>query len=118
VTDVPPTATLSANPASINQSVSSCAASGGTSGDGWTGSMSTHGGQQSITETSGGSYTYTLSCDSGGSPVTATAKVDVSESVATQPPTPSSSGGGALDPLLLFGLLALTERRLRRRRLA
>jgi len=102
-----------------NQSVNACTASGGTSGDGWTGSMSVHGGQQQVTESMAGSYTYTLTCDSASAPVTASAKVMVagtsSGGGSSDPPESSSGGGGAVGWLTLGGLFLMARRIVQRR---
>jgi len=102
-----------------NQSVTSCTASGGTSGDGWTGSMSVHGGQQQVTESMAGSYTYTLTCDSASAPVTASAKVMVagtsSGGGSSDPPESSRGGGGAVGWLTLGGLFLMACRIVQRR---
>ena len=101
-----------------NQSVTSCTASGGTSGDGWTGSMSVHGGQQQVTESMAGSYTYTLTCDSASAPVTASAKVTIagaSSGGTSSDPPKSSGGGGAVGWLTLAGLFLMAWGMVQRR---
>jgi hypothetical protein len=49
----------------------SCAASGGTPGDGWAGSLSGSG-QLHVTETQPGTYSYTLNCGTGGQAISQT----------------------------------------------
>lgn len=71
-----PTATLSASAASApagtsvsltwgSQNANSCAASGGTTGDGWTGSNLATSGSLPVKESSAGTYTYTITCSAG-----------------------------------------------------
>ena len=52
-----------------------CSATGGQSGDGWTGSLSASG-SQSVSESTAGKFTYGVNCTGGGQ--TATAQVTVS----------------------------------------
>jgi probable HAF family extracellular repeat protein len=52
-----------------------CSATGGQSGDGWTGSLSASG-SQSVSESTAGTFTYGVNCTGGGQ--TATAQVTVS----------------------------------------
>lgn len=71
-----PTATLtaSANTATTgtpvnltwgSQNANSCAASGGTAGDGWTGNNLATAGTLPVTESVAGTYTYTVTCSAG-----------------------------------------------------
>jgi probable HAF family extracellular repeat protein len=60
-----------------DQSVTSCAASGGVSGDAWGGSVAIQGGQQQLSEAALGHYSYTITCQSVSGPVMSTASVDV-----------------------------------------
>jgi hypothetical protein len=71
-----PSATLAASAASApvgtgvtltwgSQNATSCAASGGTSGDGWTGSGLATSGSLPVKETTAGTYTYTVTCSAG-----------------------------------------------------
>ena len=78
----------------------SCSASGGNPGDGWTGSLAPSG-SMTVTETSGGTVTYSITC--AGAPPAATASTSVVMVTAAPPPASTSShGGGSLDPLLLL----------------
>ncbi len=88
-----------------SQNADSCAASGGAAGDGWSGSMALSG-AMSITESSPGTFTYSLTCT--GTAPAAIAQATVSFTAASG----SGSGGGMLDPLwlLLLSLLTLQRR--------
>lgn len=79
----------------------SCVASGGSPGDGWTGTLSTSG-SMTVTETSVGTVTYSITC--AGAPPAATASTSVVIKTASAPPaaTGTSHGGGAVDALLLL----------------
>jgi hypothetical protein len=66
----------------------SCTASGGSTGDGWAGSRASSG-SAAVTESSGGSYTFVMTCGTGSQTAQATAVVAVSAA--------SSGGGGAMD---------------------
>jgi len=101
-----------------DQSATSCTASGGSGNDGWMGKVATSGGQQLVTESAAGSYTFTLDCSgSAGSAVSASAKVVVSTSV--MPGLSGGGGGGSLDAgTLALMLLALAARDARRVRCA
>jgi hypothetical protein len=127
-----PTATLTANASSevvgnpvtlswTSKNASACTASGGASGDGWSGSLSLSG-TMSITESTAGSFGYSLVCT--GAPPAASAEAEVEFTAASVTVTGSSGGtgssgsgksggGGALDPwcILLLGLLLATRRR-------
>lgn len=94
-----------------------CSASGGASGDGWTGSLATSG-SMSVSEASPGTVTYSITC-TGAPPAAAATTTVVIQSTATSGAgtTGSHGGGGALDLLLLLGLtvpLGLRMRSLRR----
>ena len=131
-TPFPPAAKLYVHPASIttggsvtlswtDQSVTSCAASGGSGTDGWSGAQSTGGGSLSLTESGTGTVTYTLTCQSPSGAVSSSVSVGVDAPLpppASAPP-PSSGGGGAIDGVALLGLgvLAMARRRVQRRRL-
>jgi hypothetical protein len=90
----------------------SCSASGGgADGTPWSGSVALPSGQQSITPTVAGSFTYTLMCI--GQAPTDTMTVQATVNVVKSSPPPSSGsgsggGGGAFDGLAL-GLLALAK---------
>ena len=113
-----PTATLKASASSqtVNQSITltwnsnnadSCSATGGDQGDGWTGAIATSG-SMSVTETTPGTVTYSISC--AGAPPAAVASVSVSitsANPATQPP--SSGGGGSIDLVALILLAAVAR---------
>jgi hypothetical protein len=116
-----PAVTLKASPSSqvtgstitlswTSQNASVCTATGGASGDGWSGSLSLSG-SMSITESTAGSFNYGIDC--AGAPPAASAEASVDFSKASVTVTGSgdkSSGGGggagALDGgcLLLLGL--------------
>jgi hypothetical protein len=124
-----PTATLTASassqvvgsPVSISwtsQNANACMASGGASGDGWTGTLLSPSGMMSVTESTAGSYSYDIICT--GAPPAASANTQVNftdASVVTVTAPHSGGGGGALD---LWGvvLLGLTMCRRVRRRLS
>ena len=89
-----------------SQNASSCLATGGSPGDGWTGSLAPSG-SMTVTETSTGTVSYSVTC--AGAPPAATASTSVLFVTAAPPPTAdtSSHGGGALDPFLLVFLSVL-----------
>jgi hypothetical protein len=105
---------------SIN--AASCEASGGASGDGWSGNLALSG-SMTIKEAQTGTFTYDIACS--GVPPAATAKATVAFSDSSSGGTgssgsgssssTSSSGGGALQPGFL-GLLALLVPLSRKRR--
>jgi len=83
---------------------SSCTASGGVSGDGWSGSLALSGSMQ-ITEPGAGADSYTITCV--GAPPAANAQVTVDFSSPDTSGSGSAStggggGGGAFDPLWLL----------------
>jgi hypothetical protein len=82
-----------------------CVASGGASGDSWSGPRATSG-SASVTENAAGSYTYSLSCSSGGQQAQARA-VTIDFTAA-----PSKSGGGG--SMSVLSLLVLVGMRLLR----
>jgi len=97
---------------------SGCTANGGSSGDGWSGSESTSG-NASVTETTIGSYSYTVSCTAGSETVQALADVVVIASATGG--SGHSGGGGTLDIISLAALSLLffvRRRSLRLRRSA
>jgi hypothetical protein len=51
-----------------------CVASGGSAGDGWSGKTGTSG-STSVKESMAGTYTYTVTCTSGGASVKASAQI-------------------------------------------
>ncbi len=118
-----PSVTLSATAASItlgqpvtlnwsSQNATACVASGGESGDGWSGSKPTQG-NINVTPQSAGTISYTLTCSSGPQSARATATVNVASAPST---SSSKGGGGALDGLSLWTLLSLIGLRTLRRR--
>jgi hypothetical protein len=79
-----------------------CVASGGSAGDGWTGILAISG-SMTVTETSAGTVTYSITC--AGAPPAATASTTVVIKSAAAPPAASSSshgGGGLIDALFLL----------------
>jgi probable HAF family extracellular repeat protein len=86
-----------------DQSAASCTASGGSGSDGWKGNLATNGGQLAVTETTAGTYTFTLECTG------TTGSVSSSQKVVVAAQTPSGGGlhgGGSLEVFTL-ALLAL-----------
>jgi lysyl endopeptidase len=89
----PPTLSLQASSAALTvgvpttlswtSSATTCTASGGAAGDGWSGTLPSSG-QRTVTETTSGSYTYTLTCTASGTPsVTQSVVVNYSAKFAT-----------------------------------
>lgn len=124
-----PTATLTAGATNVtvgssvtlswtSENANTCAASGGESGDGWTGTLSVSG-SMSIRETSAGTYNYAIVCSGAPPAAEAYASVNFVNSSVTVTGTTGGgrSGGGALDPLAvsLLGLLTATAACKRRR---
>jgi hypothetical protein len=122
-----PAATLSASPTSqtagqsttlswTSKNASACTASGGSGDDGWTGGLALSG-SMPITESTPGSYSYSIVCS--GAPPAATAKVavDFTEASSGGGSGGGGGGGGELDPLCSFLLLLALLRRLRSARL-
>jgi len=85
----------------------SCIASGGSSGDGWAGTLATSG-SMTVTESSVGTVTYSITC--AGAPPAASASTSVVIKTAAAPAPPAAAGssshggGGALDALFLLML--------------
>jgi hypothetical protein len=118
-----PSVTLSSGDSkeSVGQSVSltwssknadSCAATGGSPGDGWIGSLGPAG-SMNVTEKSAGSFTYSITCTGAPPAAMASTSVVMVSGTATAPATTSSSGGGgSIDPLLLLplGVLVVVSR--------
>ena len=72
-------------------------------------STSVHGGQQLVSESMAGTFTYTLTCESTAAPMTASASVKIaatSGGTMTGGMSGSSSGGGGMDLLTLIGLIS------------
>ena len=86
-----------------SSNANSCVASGGSAGDGWTGTLSTSG-TMTVTETSVGTVTYSITC--AGAPPAAAASTSVVIKTAAAPPpatsTSSGGGGGSVGDLLLL----------------
>jgi len=88
-----------------SSTVSPCVASGGNTGDGWTGTVAANG-TQTVNETTAGSYTYIITCGSGSRSATAQFRVTFVAPVVTlqdggitsanigQPITLTGSGAG------------------------
>jgi hypothetical protein len=76
-------------------------ATGGNPGDGWTGALAPSG-SMTVTETSAGTVSYSITC--AGAPPAATAHTSVVIVTAAAAATGSSHGGGSIDPLLLLFL--------------
>jgi hypothetical protein len=119
-----PTASMSASATTVNTGqsfmltwnsteASSCTASGGTTGDGWSGSEAASG-STSVTEATAGSYTYTVNCSAGTETVQAMAVVVVTAQ-ASGGSSHSGGGGGALNVASLLALSLLIAWRQRRR---
>jgi len=115
-----PTVTLAAAPTTVTAGqatkltwtstfATTCTASGGNAGDGWSGTEPTAG-SASVTEAAAGTYTYTLTCTSGANTGQGVAVVTVSA------PASSGGGGGALDTVTLLSLLTFVAYRIRYRR--
>jgi hypothetical protein len=75
-----------------------CTASGGASGDGWSGSFPSATGSLAVTESVAGTYTYTITCGSGASMTSAQATVTVGAAPVFATLTPSSSTGALGGP--------------------
>jgi hypothetical protein len=118
VTWAPVTVTITASPTTLHtgqlttltwsaQNATTCASSGGGSNDGWPNSTRATSGSATITEPNpvitGGSetLTFTLSCTSSASSLSAKSSVNV---VQLATPPPAGGGGGGIDPWTLLGL--------------
>ncbi len=82
----------------------SCSASGGTAGDGWTGTLATIG-SASVTETTAGTYAYSLSCTNGTLSAQSQKIIIVASSTSSGG---GGHGGGTMDIILLLTLGSLT----------
>jgi hypothetical protein len=110
---VAPSVTLSSSDskATAGQSVSltwnsknadACSATGGSPGDGWTGSLMPAG-SMNVTEKSAGTFTYSITCTGAPPAATKSTSVVIVSAAATPPATTASSGGGgSVDRLLLL----------------
>lgn len=92
----------------------SCTASGGVSGDGWTGTLPLSGSMQ-VTESTAGTDTYVITCS--GAPPAAKAQVSVTFDGPSSSGGGTHGGGGSMDGLTL-ALLSwlLLQKRTRERR--
>ena len=84
----------------------SCTASGGEAGDGWSGTLATSG-SMSVTETSAGTVTYSITCTGAPPAASATTTVVIKStntSAGSGGSTSSHGGGGAMDLLFMLGL--------------
>ena len=97
-----------------SKNTDSCAASGGKANDGWTGSLALSGSMQ-ITESSGGSTTYAITCTGAPPAATAQAIVDFTEAAGSGSTGTSKGGGGAIGVLWLLLLSLPVAVRVRRR---
>ena len=108
------------NPVTLNWTAtagSSCMASGGVSGDGWTGNLAASG-SQNVTESAAGQVTYGLTCAGGGQNAQAQVMVTVNAPTGGGGGGGGNSGGGgggAFDLLSLLGLAGLASMKLRRK---
>jgi hypothetical protein len=95
-----------------SQHASSCAASGGAAGDGWTGSLPLTGAMH-VAETVAGSTTYEIVC-TGATPA---AQAQVTIDFTSASGSGSGGGGGAIDEvsLILLSLMLLRNTHHRRR---
>jgi hypothetical protein len=120
-----PTATLTASASSqvvgtpvsmswTSQNANACTASGGASGDGWSGTLLSLSGTMSVTEATAGSYSYDIICTGAPPAASANAEVKFTDAV-TVTASRSGGGGGALDPLcvVLLGLAMCRRMRFR-----
>jgi probable HAF family extracellular repeat protein len=91
----------------VDQSVSSCAATGGSGTDGWAGMQPTHGGQTTIHEGASGPLKFTMTCESAAGAVASSATVVVEDASGSSGSRDSdgAGGGGVAD---LAWLLTLT----------
>lgn len=98
-----------------SQNADACVGSGGTNGDGWSGSLSLSG-TMNVTSASAGSMTYSVTCT--GAPPAATADVTVVFSAASSSGGGGGGGGGggAIDSYQALFLLTLLAMRAHRRR--
>jgi hypothetical protein len=94
-----------------SQNASACAASGGASGDGWSGALLSLSGTMSVTESVSGSYSYGITCTGAPPAASAQAVVDFTNPQVTV--TGKSGGGGAVDLscLLLLTLVVYARQR-------
>jgi lysyl endopeptidase len=86
-----------------SKNADSCVASGGDAGDGWNGTLAPSG-SMSVTESSPGSVTYSISCAGAPPAATASATVVIKSAQSVTVTGSSHGGGGAIDLVLLLGL--------------
>ena len=98
-----------------SKNAAACTASGGSTGDGWTGSLAVSG-SMTVTEQSAGTVTYSITCTGAPPAATASASVSIVTATAPAPASTSSHGGGAIDSWSLMGLGGLVGASLVRRR--
>lgn len=100
-----------------SKNAGSCSASGGESGDGWAGASLAPSGSKSVSESSAGTVSYSITC--AGGPPAATAMTTVTVTAAASGGG-SHGGGGSLDlaclVLLALSLVARAGRRAREER--
>jgi len=97
----------------------SCTAGGGSAADGWQGDLYVAG-STTVTESTAGSYTYTLTCSAQDSIGTETAESQQQVTVTAARPSAGGGsggggGGGAIDYSTIAALALLTLDRLRRK---
>jgi hypothetical protein len=99
-----------------SENTDSCVASGGGASDGWTGTLALSGSMQ-VTESSGGSATYSITCTGAPPAATAQAVVNFTEQTGSGTTTGASKGGGggAMTGLWLLLLSLPVSVRVRRR---
>ena len=125
--DPPPTLNLSSSENSVaagqsftlswsSSETNSCTASGGSTGDGWTGSEAVSG-VATVTEASQGTYTYVLTCTAGTGTESESVQKQAEVTVTASPMSGGGGGhgGGALDDYTIAALGLLTLNYLRRR---
>jgi hypothetical protein len=85
-----------------SKNTDSCAASGGGPNDGWTGALALSGSMQ-ITESSGGSMAYSITCTGAPPAATAQAIINFTEPAGSvSADTSKGGGGGAMNALWLL----------------
>ena len=85
-----------------SKNANACSATGGSAGDGWTGSLMPSG-SMNVTEKSAGTFTYSITCTGAPPAATKSTSVLIVSAAATPPATtPPSGGGGSVDRLLLL----------------
>jgi hypothetical protein len=87
-----------------SKNADACSASGGASGDGWSGALGPSG-SKSVTESSAGSVTYSITCTGAPPAAEASAMVVITTASGGGMTSSSQGGGGALDLTLLLVLM-------------